>query len=107
MHQAARQSESSLLGFAVALQLSDAWLAWQTGLTQACLDATHSMEQVDALVAAYVAKHFPTNGAPRLSRSFSSFPDTFSDIRSTRAPGGQLGARRPRVHQQGPAAARE
>ncbi|GJN92030.1 hypothetical protein Rhopal_005058-T1 [Rhodotorula paludigena] len=38
---------------------------WCTGLTQACLDATHSMEQVDALVAAYVAKHFPTN-APAL-----------------------------------------
>ncbi|GAA6007554.1 Rex2p [Rhodotorula paludigena] len=37
----------------------------KTGLTQACLDATHSMEQVDALVAAYVAKHFPTN-APAL-----------------------------------------
>lgn len=31
----------------------------QTGLTKACLESNHTMEQVDALVASYVNKHFP------------------------------------------------
>ncbi|GAA5923438.1 Rex2p [Sporobolomyces koalae] len=31
----------------------------KTGLTQACLDSKYTMEQVDSLVAAYVAKHWP------------------------------------------------
>ncbi|GAA6062869.1 hypothetical protein JCM10212_000791 [Sporobolomyces blumeae] len=36
----------------------------KTGLTQACLDSKYSMEEVDSLVSAYVAKHFP---APTLA----------------------------------------
>ncbi|GAA5829519.1 hypothetical protein JCM5353_001279 [Sporobolomyces roseus] len=31
----------------------------KTGLTRACLNSQHSMEEVDSLVTAYVTKHFP------------------------------------------------
>ncbi|GAA5849080.1 hypothetical protein JCM9279_005785 [Rhodotorula babjevae] len=37
----------------------------KTGLTQACLDSEHSMEEVDKLVTEYVSQYFP-RGTPAL-----------------------------------------
>ncbi|GAA6024025.1 hypothetical protein JCM8202_004927 [Rhodotorula sphaerocarpa] len=33
----------------------------KTGLTQACLEAKHTMSEVDELVSEYVTRHFPAN----------------------------------------------